>query len=61
MKQPRQASDLLDPAVLLSRALVSSWQSGDCSGRKEKEPVSGLELAPQIFEKTMFEVGASWA
>lgn len=57
---PRQASDLLDPAVPLSRALVSSSQSGDCAGGKGREPVQGRNC-PQIFEKIVLEPAASLA
>lgn len=45
---PRQASDLLDPAVPLSRALVSSLQGRDYAGGKGKGASSGLELPPNL-------------
>lgn len=57
---PRQASDLLDPAVPLSRALVSSLQSGDCARGKEREPI-GAQNCPQIFDKIVLEAAASLA
>lgn len=56
---PRQASDLLDPAVPLSRALVSSLQSGDCAG-KRKGSQFRPEL-PQIFKKNLLEAAVSLA
>lgn len=57
---PRQVSDLLEPAVPLSRALVSSLQSGDCEGGKEREPIQAWNCH-QIFEKTVLEAPASLA
>lgn len=46
---PRQASDLLDPAVPLSQALVSSLKNGDSAGGEEGEGASsGLELPPSL-------------
>lgn len=47
---PRQASDLLDPAVPLSRALVSSTADWGLYRGKKMEPNGGSE-EPASFEK----------
>lgn len=57
---PRQVSDLLEPTVPLSRALVSSLQSRDREGGKEREPIQAWNCH-QIFEKTVLEAPASSA
>lgn len=57
---PRQASDLLDPAVPLSRALVSSTAEQGPYRGKETEPVQA-QNCPPIFEKTVLEATASLA
>ena len=58
---PRQASDLLDPAVLLSRALVSSLQSRDCAGGKEGMGACSDQDLPPILEESRLEADASTA
>lgn len=47
---PRQASDLLDPAVLQSRALVSSTAEWGLNRGSKAEPTSGSEVPPQALE-----------
>ena len=47
---PRQASDLLDPAVLQSRALVSSTAEWGLHRGSEAEPSSGSEVPPKLWK-----------
>lgn len=57
---PRQASDLLDPAVPMSRAPVSSLQGRGCAGGKEKEPLQAWNYPPKSLKRPRLKLTPLW-